>query len=388
MALSAVIGHAQSLDARQAGAQAARKATDELERSSVILAIVIASHHLPLAQVVSGAANLIGDAPVWGFSTSGEITNQGMHTHSVIVALLTGSEVEARAHWQAGFGADSRDTTQRLLQALAIKEAGALLLAVEGLNGETQDLCAALPEGSYTLAGCLAGGDFTKIHTSQAGGAQSGENGLAGVFISGNIRTGIGLAHGWQPSGRYAQVSKAQENRVILLDEKPAVETYASLLGYSVQEWTLPPLNELVRLYPIGIEISPDQPLLVRSPLRVNPDGSLRMHTRVPTGSVGQILVGSSDLCLLAARQAAETARQQLGEASPALALVLVDTAWSQLLQTHPGRVIQAVQDVLGATVPIAGGYTFGQIARWPANDQINGRPELYQQHLAVILFG
>jgi hypothetical protein len=53
------------------------------------------------------------------------------------------------------------------------------------------------------------------------------------------------------------------------------------------------------------------------------------------------------------------------------------------LLKSHPGSEIAAVQDILGEEVPIAGGYTLGQIV--PGNN--SKVPQLLNQHLVVIAF-
>jgi hypothetical protein len=54
------------------------------------------------------------------------------------------------------------------------------------------------------------------------------------------------------------------------------------------------------------------------------------------------------------------------------------------LLKGQPGNEVEAVQDVLGSNVPIAGGYTFGQLAHFtdaPA-------PQLLNQHIQVVVIG
>ena len=85
-------------------------------------------------------------------------------------------------------------------------------------------------------------------------------------------------------------------------------------------------------------------------------------------------------ICLWAAQQAL----QQLDGAKPVFALLLVDIAWEMLLKSHPGSEVDAVQDILGKSVPIAGGYSLGQIV--PGKD--SATPQLLNQHMVVIVFG
>jgi len=84
-----------------------------------------------------------------------------------------------------------------------------------------------------------------------------------------------------------------------------------------------------------------------------------------------------------AAQAAARQAVAALEGAKPALALVLVDLAWQMLFEAQPGAEIAAVQEMLGAEVPIAGGYTLGQIV--PGGE---GTPQFLNQHMVVVVFG
>jgi hypothetical protein len=95
------------------------------------------------------------------------------------------------------------------------------------------------------------------------------------------------------------------------------------------------------------------------------------------------LLMGSHASCE-GAQQAAQQALQQLQGSKPAFALVLADVAWEMLLKSHPAAEVNAVQDILGKDVPIAGGYTLGQVV--PGRD--SSPPQLLNQHIVVIVFG
>ena len=148
------------------------------------------------------------------------------------------------------------------------------------------------------------------------------------------------------------------------------------------RDWAFPPLSYLARLYPLGVEQGED--LVVRAPIRVEADGSFRMNAAVRDGADAYLLVGSRASCEKAAAQAAQQALLALGDAKPALVLMLVDIAWQMLLKSKPGAEIAAVQDILGAGVPLAGGYTLGQII--PGKDA--GAPKFLNQHIVVVAFG
>ena len=124
--------------------------------------------------------------------------------------------------------------------------------------------------------------------------------------------------------------------------------------------------------------------LVIRAPIRVEADGSFRMNAPVRDGADAYLLVGSRAACEQAAQQAAQQALQQLEGSKPVFAFMLVDIAWEMLLKSHPGAEIHAVQDILGKDIPLAGGYTLGQIVQGKAT----GSPQLLNQHMIVVAFG
>jgi len=218
-------------------------------------------------------------------------------------------------------------------------------------------------------------------HSYQIAGPQTGSGALAAALLRGNLRVGVGSAHGWNPVGSQFRVTRSRGFWLRTLDGRPASETYAQLFGYPARDWAFPPLSHLARLYPLGVEQG-DQ-LVVRAPIRVEADGSFRMNAPVRDGADAYLLVGSRVSCENAAQQAAQQALQQLEGRKPVFALILVDIAWEMLLKSHPGSEISAVQDILGDEVPIAGGYTLGQIVRGKESNL----SQLLNQHIVVVAF-
>ncbi len=381
MALTVSIGHAQELNGREAGLQATHHALNRLGTGAPSFGFVIASHQYQAREVVSGISSLLGDTPMIGFSSPAGLTTSGLHPNSVIVALL-GGDLQAETRWMPGYAQSGRETGAQLAkQAAEQTDTRALFFFADGFNGDADQLCGALGEGSYSLAGALSSGDLHTGHSYQIAGPQTGSGALAAAFLRGNLRVGVGSAHGWNPVGSQFRVTRSRGFWLRTLDGRPASETYAQLFGYPARDWAFPPLSHLARLYPLGVEQG-DQ-LIVRAPIRVEADGSFRMNAPVRDGADAYLLVGSRVSCENAAQQAAQQALQQLEGKKPAFALILVDIAWEMLLKSHPGAELSAVQDILGEDVPIAGGYTLGQIVR-AKEARI---AQLLNQHIIVIAF-
>jgi hypothetical protein len=382
MTLLAAVGTAQALDGREAGLQAAHQALNRLGVGTPGLAILIASHQYAARDLVTGAASLLGDAPMIGFSTPATLSDSGFQTHSVTIALLSG-DFQAESYWFPGYAQSARETASRLAQlALGNQANHSMLFFADGFNGDAEQLCTASQLGPLLVTGALSSGDIHSGTTFQIAGNQTGSSSLAAAFLRGNIRMGIGQAHGWDPVGSQFRITRSRGFWLRTLNGRPASETYAELFGQPARDWAFPPLSYLARLYPLGVEQGEE--LIVRSPIRVEADGSFRMNAAIRDGADAYLLVGSQASCEKAAAQAAQQALLALGNTKPALVVMLVDIAWQMLLKSRPGAEVAAVQDLLGPDVPVAGGYTLGQIV--PGKE--SGPPRFLNQHIVVLAFG
>jgi hypothetical protein len=382
MSLIASVGQAQALDGREAGLQAAHQALNRLGAgaSTPGLAIVISSHQYQAREVASGVSSLLGDAPLIGFSAPAGLTPAGQHPHSVVVGLL-GGDFQASAHWLPGYAQSARETASHMSRLAAVHGTPqSAIFFADGFNGDAEQLCSALAADPMPMIGALSSGDLHTGNTYQMAGLQTGTGALSVAFLHGNLRVGVGYGHGWDPVGSQFRVTRSRGFWLRTLDGRPASEAYARLFGYPARDWAFPPLSHLARLYPLGVEQG--DAMLVRAPLRVEADGSFRMNGAVRDGIDAYMLVGSRASCEEAARQAAGQALFELGGAKPVFALVLVDIAWQMLLKANPGAEIGAIQDILGPGVPVAGGYTLGQVIR-----QKDAPPSFLNQHLVVALF-
>jgi hypothetical protein len=381
MALKVSIGQAQALNGREAGLQATHQALNQMGSSTPALGFVIAAHQYQAREVVSGVSGLLGDTPMIGFSSSACLTSSGLHHNSVMVALLSG-DFQAETRWMSGYAQSGRETGSQLSrQAAEQNDPRALFFFADGFNGDADQLCTAISNVTFPLVGALSSGDLHTGHSYQIAGPQTGTGALSAAFLRGEINIGVGAAHGWNPVGSQFRVTRSRGFWLRTLDGRPASETYAQLFGYPAREWAFPPLSHLARLYPLGVEQGDH--LVIRAPIRVEADGSFRMNAPVRDGVDAYLLVGNRFSCENAAQQAAQQALQQLDGKKPIFALILVDIAWQMLLKSHPGAEIAAVQDILGKDIPIAGGYTLGQII--PGKETTT--PQLLNQHIVVVTF-
>lgn len=379
MAMIASVGSAQALDGREAGLQAAHQALNRLGANVPNLALVVASHQYQPREVLNGVSSLLGDSPILGFSSPAGLTLEGHHPHSVVVALLSG-DFQAETLWLPGYAQSGRETAAKIEQHVSARsDLHSMIFFADGFNGDAEQFCSGITSALHVTGG-LSSGDLHTGNTYQMAGSQTGSGSLVAAFVRGNLKMGVGTDHGWDPVGSQFRVTRSRGFWLRTLDGRPASETYAGLFGYPARDWAFPPLSYLARLYPLGVEQSDG--LTVRAPIRVEADGSFRMNASIRDGIDAHLLVGSRAACERAARNAAQQALRQLGDTKPVLAFVLVDIAWQMLLKAQPGVEIAALREILGE-IPIAGGYTLGQVT----SDE-NSKPRFLNQHMVVIVFG
>ncbi|RPJ49793.1 MAG: hypothetical protein EHM21_06295 [Chloroflexi bacterium] len=396
MKRNAVYGVGIGINGRDAAMQATQRALDQIGTARPVLALVFVSQEFNITEVLAGLTSLLGETPLWGFSTLRALTAEGDQPRSVVVAIITGTDLKAQVQWYPNFAQDSPAVARQFIQALKqdIFLPQEILIAADGINGSLVTVCNALGELNVHVAGCTAAGEPSLGKTYCIGKNQAGPGALSAAVLGGRFRLGVGCAHGWQDLGVYFRATRTRDVWVQTLDNAPAAETYARYLGYSAREWAFPPLTDMARLYPLGIELNTQTGgagpfveadptnLLIRSALRVEVDGSLRMSAPVPEGSVVHLMTGDPDACLAAATTAVQDALAALGKATPLLAVALIDASWQLLLEARQNHLSTVLKSALGE-IPLVGAYTFGQLVR-PALDK---PPVLHNQNLEVLVF-
>jgi hypothetical protein len=394
-----VYGVGEGINGRDAAMQATQRALDQLGTARPVLALVFIAQEFNIQEVLAGLTSLLGETPLWGFTTLRPLTASGDQPRSVVVALLTGADHQAAVKWFPGYAQDSVGTARQLVSELRqdVFLPQHLLLAADGMNGSLLPICSALGDLQVNVAGCMAAGDPAMGKTFQLGLNQAAAGGLTAALLGGRFRVGIGLAQGWHDLGIFFHATRTRDVWLQALDGAPAVETYARLFGYPSREWAFPPLSDMARLYPLGVEVQHGgdvQPfvqteptdLLIRSALRVEVDGSLRMSAPVPEGAVVHLMSGDPDACLRCAGAAARQALDSLEKgARPILALAFVDVAWQLLFESRPKALSEAISAGLKSThaeLPLVGAYTHGQLTR-PLLAQ---PPILHNQNLVILV--
>lgn len=186
----------------------------------------------------------------------------------------------------------------------------------------------------------------------------------AAVFALTDMRSGIGVAHGWKPVAGPLKVTEADRHTVISLNWRPAFEAYREVVEkLSGEAFYDNEFFELAKGFPFGI-VKMAKEMVVRDPLEV--DGNKIVCVgEIPVNSLVYILEGNKDSLISgvndACRSALESYRQAAGgRTEKPLTTIFMDCVSRVLfLQSDFTLELEAAQ--MGH--PLLGALTLGEIA-------------------------
>ncbi|MBI4323301.1 MAG: FIST C-terminal domain-containing protein [Candidatus Omnitrophica bacterium] len=361
------VGWSATPDAFAAGQTAARTATQQLTTRRVRCAIVLGSSWLDQAALLRGVRSIV-QGPLIGGSTAGEITPEGPKSHSCVVlaiaeeafacSLGAGTELE-RDPRSAGYQA----AQEALRQFTGARRSGFLLFG-DGLSRGYAEVLRGVQEvlgTSSLVTGGLMGDDLRFAMTYQYAQERVFSRGVAGL-LAGGCSIGVGLEHGFAPISKPRRVTRARANILHELDGKPASLVYEEYFGDSLMKSVRQGgLTRQLIAYPLGVQLDSTGQFLLRTIMAFGADGSLVCTGEVSEGTWVQLMIGSKESALEAATAAARKAVQSLR--SVWFALVFNSVVRKRLLGQEAAREVGNIRQVLGAAVPVAGCYTYGEQA-------------------------
>lgn len=381
-------------DAAEAGREAAERARMQLAMPGPYFALVFASSWFDQFALLHGVRSVLHKTALIGASTAGEITPDGPMSHSCVV-LLVGSETLL---WSVGIGEGldrvPREAGQQAaytaLQGFRGTQRSGFLLLGDGLVTSYADVVRGIQEvlGTNSLiAGGLAGDDLRYEATYQYCNHRVTTRSVVGVLLGGGGRLGVGMEHGFAPISKPRHVTRSRANVLVELDRQPAASVYEEYFGEErVRHMRQERLTRPGMAYPLGIQTEPADHWLLRNVVAFRDDGSLACSAEIPEGSWLQLMVGSRELALDAARRAAQEAIQSLNRVA---AVVVFDSVVRRMLlgPRQAAEEVQRIRNTVGPSVPLIGCYTYGEQAPCGAVG-VSGRAAVQTGSVLVVALG
>jgi hypothetical protein len=259
------------------------------------------------------------------------------------------------------------------------------VLLSDGLAGDQEELVRGVYGvlgASVPMVGGCAGDDLQMTQTTQLHGDAVHTGSVVAAAIGSEAPLGIGVSHGWRRVGEPMLVTESSANRVLTLDEEPALDVYLRRLQAPAEAWSdAAAFTRFALTHPLGI--SRRQGEHVRFVAEADfADRSLGCVAHVPRGGLAWFMEGDEDSVLTATDDACSAALGPLGGAAPVGLLAFDCIARRGVLED--GGLARETDRIsaLAQGAPVAGFYTYGEIAR------TSGTGGFHNQTLVVLAVG
>lgn len=382
--LKVAVGHSNDPDSEVAVSEVieqclAQCQTDHPVIAGLLLAAIDFDHQLILDRICTQFPNIA----LIGGTTDGELSSQlQFHQDSLVLTLFCSKDVRIQAgvgrHLSQGTIAGSK---QAITEAKGQNEQEPeLCLAIaEGMgydsNAVVEGLCQILGENFPIFGGATADQQrFEKSH--QFFGREVLTDAVTIFLMYGEVKFSCGVAHGWQPIGKSAQLTEVAPNAVVKIDGERALDIY----DYYLQG--LQPSPE----YPLAIFEEDGEQFYLRSPIgcdRVT--GEINFLTNLPVNSKVQVAFASRDDVLVATQDSFKTALDRYpGNQEPEFALIFSCCTRRQILGTRTEEECQLINQLAPSNLSFMGFYTYGEIGP----SETDGPVRLHHETFITLLLG
>jgi hypothetical protein len=352
--------------------QAAEQAIgDALQGERPKLVVLFASEALDLKLLVGRAYELAGGAPLVGCSTAGEIASGGPSDGGVVALAFGGSGFTVSTRCTTGLAASPRAAGADAASVLS-DVVGApfhvLMLLTDGLAGDQQEVV----RGAHSVAGAgvplvggCAGDDLRMAATYQFFNGDVLRDAVVVAGIGSEAPLGIGVRHGWEAVGDPMLVTESGPNRVDTLDDQPALDIYLDRLNAPAETRT--DREAFIRFaleHPLGMARRSGEEQVRWIPSADFGSRSLVTSAEVSQGALVRLMAGDIASVLDATDGACADAVAALGGVAPR-GMVVFDCAARRAVLGDEGIAAEIARvEHHAGTAPVAGFYTYGEIAR------------------------
>lgn len=329
------------------------------------------------------AREAAGGAPVVGMTSNGALWEprgaaascSALAFDDTLVAGVGVAEHASRAPRAAGRAAAEAASA-------AVDPAGGHPLLLLFLDPATGDQGEAI-DGAYEVTGpavSFAGGGAGAGDGVQFAHDAARRDSVVAAMIVSRRPIGVGLAHACTPLGTPSIVTRADGRTVVELDGRPADVVYAEKLGRT-ESLEDRELEALAVMHPLA------QPEL-RGEVRLRhvfgraSGGGLAVATAIPANAAVAFTEQTAPAIVDSAAEAVARALEEL-RGAPARAVLAFDCAGrKRALGDAVEDEIAAIRVAVGEDVPLAGGFTHGEVGR------VRGAKGDRNHALVVVAFG
>lgn len=374
-----VVGHSDEVDTEDAVAEVLAACDSELGDKSPSAGLVFCGTEFDHAVVLEKIMAHFPGLELIGCTTDGEMTATGGFTEDAITLTLFSSDsIEIKAGIGHGAGAEPQRSAQdavAMARKSLVGDPRLALVLPDGLTASAYEVLdgfnSVLGDDIPVVGGMTAdrvGGSKTTYSTFQFHGTNVYSDAVSILIFSGPLVYSLGVESGWSPIGKKMTVTKAKQNMLMELDNKPAFELYTHYLGDVMRE-DLSGLGS----YPLAIYEQGIDRFYLRVPKEADPEsGIVSFLGEIPEGVEVQITQAIRDDVIGGVKESVERAMKDFPGEEPSVAMLFSCTGRKIVLGTKTGEEVASACDSLTYPIPMSGFYTFGEIG--PVSDHSRAR--------------
>ena len=349
------------------------------------LLVVFAAITHDTAEVLAGVERAAPGVPVIGCTTHGEIGVGGPADGTVTVAAIGGAGLEVTTRAVEHVSGRQADAGYEAAGCMAdvSRPHRVLMLPTDGLVRDQESIVRgcyrALGAGTPLFGGAAADGwRMSGVYLFKDGKVLT--DAVIGAAIASEAPIAVGVGHGYRTVGQPMIVTRVADGRVLTLDDRPALDVYLERIEAPPEAYTDPSTFTAYALpRPLGVQRRSGVEARNLS-TEVDLEGrSIGGGGAIDPGGLTWVLTGDEESILDAVDTVCQDTLDRLGGNEPIGMLTFSCAALRAVLgEDGIERECERLQRWAG-TMPFAGFYTYGEIAR---NHGIDG---FHNQTLAVL---
>jgi hypothetical protein len=321
--------------------------------------------------LLAGIQDTVETDNLVGCTTDGEISSEGFSLGSAVLAGIATDQIDFRISVAEHLGQNSEAAGAKLARDLP-ESTRYIQLFSDGITGNGCGILrgvSSIMGNKLPISGGTAGDDGKFQKTWQFAGERILTDAAVALGFSGDFKLGTGVRSGWTPIGLTKKVTKASGNILYELNDEPALKVFERFLGKHANK-----LPEIGVDYPLGLvgqwgDVGEEDYFLLRATMSVNRrDGSISFAGEIPEGAMVNLTCGDISSVLRAAKDAAQLAITDLGNAKAVMTFCYSCMARKIVLGQRTSEEIELIRETIGPQLPVVGFYTYGEYARLRCN--------------------
>jgi hypothetical protein len=365
----AAVGHSLDLDSAEAVNEALDACLETLGGRMPQAGLLFAGIDHDHQALLDGIEARYPGLQLIGCTTHGEMSSEGFSEDSVSLMLFHSETVRFQAAVAEGIRNDPEAARRAATSATEGLDAPVRLCIALAEGVGDVDSPGTIPVGLLDALGAALGPDvlvcgglaadqvrFSGTYQFCNGRVYSGS--LPILLVAGPLRVATGVASGWQPVGEEHRLTDVDGLLVRTIDGESPREVWRRYFGIDNH----PGAPNFFAVYPGEDAGGESQEFYLCCPAHFQDDGSMVTMTPATPGARIRFTSATRDQLLAGARSSAEKARAAFSGADPAAAIVFSCASRHALLGTRVEEEKRRVQERMGASLPIVGFYTMGEI--------------------------